>query len=80
MPPSLHGRLLQNKELEPHGGTGKRWKKGSKGESTQYAKKANRRGRVNYTPTKRNHAIREAKGLDTYLGEGGHADVAPWKL
>ena len=33
----------------------------------QYAKKANRRGRVKYMPTKRNHATREIKGCDTYL-------------
>jgi len=43
MPPPLHGRILRNQEQEPHGETGKRWKKGSRGESTQYAKNANRR-------------------------------------
>ena len=78
-PPPHHGWILRHKELEPHGETGKRWKKGDRGESTQYAKKANRRGRVKYAPTKRNHATREVKGCDTYLDRRRKAEVTPWK-
>jgi len=70
---------LPHKEQEAHGGAGNRWKKGSRGESTQSAKKGGRRGKVKYTPTKRDHATHEVKGYDTYLGWRRQAEVTPWK-
>ena len=80
MPAPLHVRILRLKELEPHGETGNRWKKGRRGETTQYAKKANRRGRVKYTPTKRNHTTRGGQGLRHIPGQERQAEVTPWKL
>jgi len=56
----------------------KRWKKGNRGEFTQRGKKSSRRGRVKYTPTKRDHATREVEGCDTYLDRWRQAEVTPW--